>query len=195
MNTVQQILNIATTTESVVVKVATEPDWPRLHVILARNFAEDSFMRHTPADYKIHEHELENTFNIVVRNEKILGQVVLIAKDSSDLDGDFIGYLSGSTIGTKRQPHVATFHMWVEPESRGKRVGYRLVQEFINWCSNIQLIQKIELDVMANNDVGLSLYKKFGFEVEGRRKKTALKNGEYFDLVQMGLWLKKTTLN
>ncbi|MBC7123627.1 MAG: GNAT family N-acetyltransferase, partial [Pseudothermotoga sp.] len=49
--------------------------------------------------------------------------------------------------------------------------------------------KKIQLEVMANNERAIRLYEKFGFEIEGRKKKAILLDDEYVDLLVMGKWL------
>ena len=43
----------------------------------------------------------------------------------------------------------------------------------------------MNLTVMVNNDKGMALYKKMGFQVEGTMKDSMLVNGEYVDEYSM----------
>lgn len=51
-------------------------------------------------------------------------------------------------------------------------------------------MHKIELTVVADNKVAISLYRKFGFEVEGVSKDSFFgSDGKYHHIVHMGLIL------
>ncbi|MBL8192483.1 MAG: GNAT family N-acetyltransferase, partial [Blastocatellia bacterium] len=40
---------------------------------------------------------------------------------------------------------------------------------------------RLELEVYCDNDAAIALYKKFGFEIEGRLVKFSFREGEYVD--------------
>ncbi|MGL5753136.1 MAG: GNAT family N-acetyltransferase [Paraclostridium sp.] len=48
---------------------------------------------------------------------------------------------------------------------------------------------KISLSVRKDNERGIALYKKCGFEIEGILKNETYIDGEFFDIVAMGLIL------
>jgi RimJ/RimL family protein N-acetyltransferase len=51
-------------------------------------------------------------------------------------------------------------------------------------------LHKLSLSVFPHNAAAISLYRKFGFEHEGvRRKQVRRANGDLWDLVDMGLLL------
>jgi len=52
-------------------------------------------------------------------------------------------------------------------------------------------MHRIELHVVAENKSALSLYRKFGFQIEGVSKDAFYgQDGKYYDIVNMGLILK-----
>jgi putative acetyltransferase len=52
-------------------------------------------------------------------------------------------------------------------------------------------MHKLVLGVFPHNTAGIALYEKFGFEVEGHRRKHLRRaNGELWDLLEMGLLLE-----
>jgi putative acetyltransferase len=77
--------------------------------------------------------------------------------------------------------HVATFGIGVSAEKHGRGVGSALMREMVNLCDNWLRIERIELTVFVDNAPALTLYQKFGFEIEGTGKRFALRNGEYVD--------------
>ena len=51
----------------------------------------------------------------------------------------------------------------------GKGLGTALFQCLEEWVINHN-ISRLELTVVTQNDAGIALYKKSGFEIEGRRE-------------------------
>jgi ribosomal protein S18 acetylase RimI-like enzyme len=84
--------------------------------------------------------------------------------------------------------HVAYLGMGVLREYRGRKVGQRLLDAVIGAARRLGL-EKIELAVYASNVAALTLYRKVGFEVEGVKRRSRLVEGEYDDIVLMGLHL------
>lgn len=59
------------------------------------------------------------------------------------------------------------------------------MREMINLCDNWLRVERIELTVFADNASAISVYRKYGFSVEGTGRKLALHNGEYVDALFM----------
>ena len=51
-----------------------------------------------------------------------------------------------------------------------------------NWLN----LERLELEVYADNEAAISLYKRFGFEHEGTLRKHAFRDGVYVDSIMMG---------
>jgi ribosomal protein S18 acetylase RimI-like enzyme len=84
--------------------------------------------------------------------------------------------------------HVASLGMAVAPEWRGKGVGSALLAEAIRWAKEMG-VEKLALSVYPQNDAALALYRKFGFQEEGRLTGHSKKSIGYLDEIVMGLWL------
>jgi RimJ/RimL family protein N-acetyltransferase len=81
------------------------------------------------------------------------------------------------------------FGMLVAREWRGRGVGTALVAAAIEW-SRERGLHKLSLSVFPHNEAAIALYRKFGFEQEGYRKKHMRRaSGELWDLIDMGLLL------
>jgi RimJ/RimL family protein N-acetyltransferase len=79
--------------------------------------------------------------------------------------------------------------MLVAREWRGRGVGSALVAAAIDWGHEHEL-HKLTLSVFPHNEAAIALYRKFGFEEEGyRRKQMRRSSGELWDLIEMGLFL------
>jgi RimJ/RimL family protein N-acetyltransferase len=79
--------------------------------------------------------------------------------------------------------------MLVARDSRGRGVGSALLQAAIAWAREHGL-HKLALQVFPHNESALALYRKFGFELEGRRRRHVRRtSGELWDVLDMGLLL------
>jgi len=113
------------------------------------------------------------------------GQAVIVA-----LHGDrVVGELSISREEHPVTRHVASIGMMVAPEWRGRGVGTALMTEAVRWAREAH-VEKLALSVYPDNQAARALYRKFGFEDEGyRRKQMRRAGGELWDLIEMGLLL------
>jgi RimJ/RimL family protein N-acetyltransferase len=93
--------------------------------------------------------------------------------------------------GSSRQAirHAVTLGMSVDESMRGKGLGGRLMARSIEWAKSTGSIKRIELAVFERNAVAIHLYQKFGFEIEGRRRKAVFRDGHYLDGLIMALLL------
>ena len=99
-----------------------------------------------------------------------------------------IGSLS---IGREANPvtrHVASLGMSVDADWRGKGLGSALMAEAFRWARWAG-VEKLALTVYPHNQRALNLYKKFGFEEEGRLTGHSKKSHGYDDEIVMGRWL------
>ena len=59
----------------------------------------------------------------------------------------------------------------------------------MDWAKRTGTVSRIELSVFERNQRAVQLYRKFGFEVEGRRRRAIFRDGEYLDDLIMALLL------
>ena len=64
-----------------------------------------------------------------------------------------------------------------------------MTNKVIEW-SEQNGVEKIDLEVFADNIPAIGLYKKFGFIEEGRKIKAIKSNEEYKDIILMSKFLK-----
>jgi RimJ/RimL family protein N-acetyltransferase len=110
------------------------------------------------------------------------------------LDGDFVAVADGAIVGNihvDRNRHgFGDIGMAVAKDWRGRGIGSALLACAIDW-SREQGMHKLCLQVFAHNEAGIALYRKFGFEEEGRLvKQYRRRSGELWDAIQMGLLLE-----
>ena len=58
----------------------------------------------------------------------------------------------------------------VLPAFRGKKIGLAILEKIIDFCKN-EGLEKITLELRESNYTALSLYKKCGFDIVGKRPK------------------------
>lgn len=101
-------------------------------------------------------------------------------------DGEVVGSIALETSPTRwRMRHVASIGMAVRDDWQGKGVGSKLMEAALDLADNWLNLTRVELRVYVDNAAGISLYKKFGFEVEGTHRRLAFREGEYVDAYSM----------
>lgn len=110
------------------------------------------------------------------------GLVLLLACHA----GEPVGMLGIHTNPDQvRRRHAAGLGMTVRDDWQGKGVGTALMTAAINQSDNWLNLERLELDVFCDNDAGLRLYRKFGFEVEGTLRRFAFRDGRHVDAFLM----------
>ncbi|MDS1864336.1 GNAT family N-acetyltransferase [Vibrio vulnificus] len=100
-------------------------------------------------------------------------------------DGELLGHLAINSTSKPRLKHSASFGIAVAKSSRGKGVGRFLMEYLLSYCDEQLNLTRLELEVHANNVAALALYKSFGFEVEGTKRKAVLVEDDLMDIVIM----------
>jgi [ribosomal protein S5]-alanine N-acetyltransferase len=72
-----------------------------------------------------------------------------------------------------------------EKGSRGKGFGNICLEFILEFGFNQLNLNRIELSVLADNEIAISLYLKHGFVKEGCLRQAQFKNGKYHDVVLM----------
>ena len=89
-------------------------------------------------------------------------------------------------------PHVAEVGLMVAADQRRRGIGSALMDEALNWARSAG-ITKVELEVFPHNAPAISLYRKLGFEEEGRRRKRYLIGGHHVDTILMSIQLDEAS--
>jgi len=84
--------------------------------------------------------------------------------------------------------HVVELGMAILSRYRGIGIGNAMMNFMIDWA-NEKRYEKISLSVFSTNEPAISLYKKYGFEIEGVKKKEFKIEDQYVDEVCMGKFL------
>jgi L-phenylalanine/L-methionine N-acetyltransferase len=97
-----------------------------------------------------------------------------------------VGLLGIDTFPNKpRRRHAGTFGISVHDDWQGKGVGGALMKACLDMADNWLNLERLELEVYADNETAISLYERFGFEREGTLRKHAFRDGVYVDSIMM----------
>ncbi|MEY0727662.1 GNAT family N-acetyltransferase [Providencia rettgeri] len=138
------------------------------------------------ADYSAYANTLQLPYPTTKTWEARLGENdSLVTQFVATIGEEIVGLLVISQPSQVRRRHVATFGITVSETHQGKGIGSQLMQVMVDYCDNWLNVHRIELEVFAANGSGIGLYEKFGFELEGRMKDYAFRDGQYVDAVMM----------
>lgn len=104
------------------------------------------------------------------------------------LAGEVQGFAVLIGGGLARNRHCALVVMGLRSSARGLGWGERLLRTLIAAAGELG-IQRLELGVMAHNEVAHALYRKCGFRDEGLRRQAYRLDDGYVDEIRMGLLL------
>jgi len=115
-----------------------------------------------------------------LRNNLRGGAPAFVALD----DGRVVGWCD---IIRKPQPttsHSGVLGMGVAASHRGRGVGSRLIAATIE-TALARGLTRIELTVRTDNAAAIALYRRAGFESEGRMRRYLIVDGQYYDALLM----------
>jgi putative acetyltransferase len=98
---------------------------------------------------------------------------------------EVVGWIAVMTVKNPRRRHVGQIAMAVRDDWQGRGVGTILMGAAIELAEGWLNLERIELDVYTDNEPGIRLYRRFGFEVEGMLRRYAFRNGQYADVYAM----------
>jgi ribosomal protein S18 acetylase RimI-like enzyme len=99
-----------------------------------------------------------------------------------------VGYVVMERMAHPVNRHVATVGMAVERSWRGRGVGSALMAAALRWAEGNR-VEKVSLEVYPTNEAAVALYRKFGFEEEGRLARQSRKTYGYEDELIMSKFL------
>lgn len=104
----------------------------------------------------------------------------------AELDGQVVGNAGLNPVGPAlRRRHVMGLGIAVASAHQRRGMGSALMGALLDAADNWLGVLRIELTVYTDNVGAISLYRRFGFEVEGTHRAYALRDGEYADVLAM----------
>jgi RimJ/RimL family protein N-acetyltransferase len=101
---------------------------------------------------------------------------VLVAEEA----GRLVGYIGAYGGIYRRNSHTVCVVIGVLQTHSGRGFGSKLFEELEKWARQ-KRVHRLELTVMTHNAIGIALYKKMGFEIEGTRIHSMLVDGTFVD--------------
>jgi RimJ/RimL family protein N-acetyltransferase len=100
-------------------------------------------------------------------------------------DGTIIGFTS---LTVAYIPQVVRPYLFIAQAYRGKGYGTQLMAVLMHIAFQEVNARKMSLVVYGLNQIGQHLYSKMGFNEEGRGREEVYRNGQYWDVITMGLF-------
>lgn len=150
------------------IRAMNAADWPALHELWSepgvyRDTLQIPFQSEDEVKKKI-EHPPEGIIRLV-----------------AEVDGRVIGASALHRNHRPRMRHMAGCGVSVHPDYWNKGVGSALMAAVVDLADNWLDLKRIELEVFVDNAAAIHLYEKFGFVIEGTKRKYAFREGEYVD--------------
>ena len=102
------------------------------------------------------------------------------------IDDKPVGLAGLHPVGSAvRRRHAMGLGITVAKASQGQGVGQALMAGLLDYADNWAQVLRIELTVYHDNARAIRLYERHSFELEGRLKAYALRNGVYADVLSM----------
>ncbi len=105
---------------------------------------------------------------------------------AAELDGEVVGSAGMMPASPAlRRRHAMMIGISVVPEAQGQGVGHALMAAMCDYADRWMGVLRLELTVYADNEVAIRLYRRFGFEIEGRFRGYAMRDGKLTDALSM----------
>jgi putative acetyltransferase len=109
-------------------------------------------------------------------------------------EAEVVGYCNIERFRGEARQHCGGLATGVAREWRGRGLGSALVGSALQ-AGFDQGLSRIELQVRADNQPALKLYRRFGFEPEGRLREALKVDGHAIDLLAMSLLKREAAQN
>jgi L-phenylalanine/L-methionine N-acetyltransferase len=84
-----------------------------------------------------------------------------------------------------RQSHVGWTSVCVHDDHQGQGIGTALLETVIATADLLAGLRRVQLNVYADNERAISLYRRHGFHIEGRHDGFASRDGELVEALTM----------
>lgn len=89
----------------------------------------------------------------------------------------------------EKNKHVGFLGISILKEFRKIGIGTAMMKYIMEWARRQKGLEKVSLTVFSTNEAAINLYRTFGFQIEGMRKKQHKIEGKYIDETIMGKFL------
>ncbi len=164
---------------STIIRPITMDDAEGFHAALDSVARELRYLRLTAAP------PVERTHSFIASN-LANGNPQLVTLDN----GVVVGWCDICRSDENGSEHCGSLGMGLVASHRGRGLGRQLLTATLTAAA--PSFERVELDVYGSNLSAIALYEKVGFAHEGRRRRAIIRNGEYQDILTMGLLFSQT---
>jgi ribosomal protein S18 acetylase RimI-like enzyme len=101
-------------------------------------------------------------------------------------DEDVVAWCDIIPVNHEEMVHVGILDFGLLAEYRGKGIGTSLVKKCIDHAKKYNKIERVEVEVFESNRYAVELYKRMGFNIEGRKRNARKIDKEYDNVLIMG---------
>jgi diamine N-acetyltransferase len=116
-------------------------------------------------------------------------RVMFVIRKRADLR--LLGHLHISNIQTAMRSADIGLGLG-QPADRGQGYGPEALRLAVGFCWRELNLQRLCLTVLGNNPWAQHVYEKAGFEVEGRLRRATFVDGQFHDVIVMGMLRRET---
>lgn len=165
--------------QELVIEEAQREDATSLALLLETVALESDFLAQDDRSSVLSAEQLASYID---SRQKVTNEICLVAK----LGHEVIGVCNVTADQDTKTSHIGDVFIAVSKSYWGHGVGQSLMELIIDWANHTPAIRRLELTVQARNERAVHLYRKFGFDIEGTKKRGArTKNGEFLDVYLM----------
>ncbi|MFH4677586.1 GNAT family N-acetyltransferase [Vibrio diabolicus] len=103
----------------------------------------------------------------------------------AEIDGKVVGNIGFHHSQRPRTMHTASFGIGVHDSFHGLGIGSKLIETVTELADNWLNVRRIQIEVNADNDAAIGLYKKHGFKIEGEAIDGSFRDGEFINTYYM----------
>lgn len=103
----------------------------------------------------------------------------------AEVGGRAVGAVNLS-VHRGRRAHSGVLGMAVHDDHWGRGIGRRLLSAVLDLADQWLALERVELEVYADNVRAIALYGRSGFTAEGIKRRAAVRDGRYVDIMVMG---------
>jgi RimJ/RimL family protein N-acetyltransferase len=157
----------------VIIREIKESDAEKFLNLCKRIDAETPYMMFEPGERPITIEDQRNEIRDILSRDN---QTIFIAEK----DDQLIGYLAAYGGRYKRNMQTVYVVTGILQGFTSQGLGTRLLEQLEEWAKKRKM-HRLDLTVTVNNEAALALYRKSGFEIEGRKKHSLFINDSYVD--------------
>jgi RimJ/RimL family protein N-acetyltransferase len=165
------------------VRTALPKDADKVVTLIKTVVGEAPYLLTTEAEFNVTGEQQKQLLQQMLDDD---GKLAILAEYNEEIIG-FLDFYNGHR---QRIKHQGSFGMIVKKDFRNQGVGKALLTVLLDWAKENPSIEKVCLEVVADNTNALRLYRNFGFVEEGLKTK-AIKVDEqtYYDLILMAYFV------